>query len=117
MAKKKSPESASRLNLSALLTRGYFPIELPPPFTAASFAKAVSVSGDLLPEELTAPPKKGQWCDYCAYSLARPASLRRRLALADPVPYYRLASAIIEHQDELLPKGALFNILSPKTCN
>jgi hypothetical protein len=114
MTKKKPPPPSPKLTLSALLTRGYFPVELPPAFTTSSFAKAVSVSTDLLPEELAAPPKRGKWCDYCAYSLARPASLRRRLALANPVPYYRLASAIIEHQDELLHKARSSIFCLPK---
>ncbi len=113
MAKKKPPESLPKLSLSALLSRGYFPVELPPGFTTSKFARAITVGKDMLPEELT-DAKKGKWCDYSAYSLARPALLRRRLAIANPIPYYRLAAAIVAHQDELLRKARASIFCLPK---
>ena len=102
MGKKKPP--TPRLSLLALLQSGYFPVELPPPFQTKTFAFVVCDATASLPEEFTAL-KKGKWCEYSAYSLARPGSLRRRLAIINPIPFYRLASAIVEYQDELLEKA------------
>ena len=68
------------LTLANLLSRGYFPGELPPPFTTTRFAKAVTAPGVSLPIDFT--KRKNAWCDFTSYSLARPGSLRHRLAIA-----------------------------------
>jgi hypothetical protein len=90
------------LTLSGLLRRGYLPIELPPPFTTEPFSRAICHPDAANLPDLKASKSR---CDYVAYSLARPGSLRRRLAILNPLAYYRLASAIVKHQAELLNKA------------
>src|SRR5207247_6773351 len=48
---------------------------------------------------------KNEWCDFVAYSLSRPGSLRRRLAISNPLPYFRLAKFIVDNQTVLLRKA------------
>jgi hypothetical protein len=100
MIMKRSPR---KLTLGALLGRGYFPPELPPPFRTASFAHSVRLARlASLPQELT--KQKNDWCDFVSYSLARPGSLRRRLAILNPLAYFRLARFIVRHQHAILKK-------------
>ncbi len=94
-----------KLTLRALLARGYFPPELPPPFTTNSFAVAVArANDDLLPEPFT--KRQSDWCDLTVYSLSRPGSLRRRLGIVNPIAYFRLARFIVTHQTTLLRKAS-----------
>src|SRR3977135_4626022 len=94
MIMKRSPR---KLTLGALLGRAYFPPELPPPFRTASFAHSARVARlASLPQELT--KQKNDWCDFVSYSLARPGSLRRRLAILNPLAYFRLAPFLFKPQ-------------------
>src|SRR5882724_2298632 len=94
-----------RLTVSGILTRGYFPPELPPPFKTESFAVAMaSTRRSRLPSDFT--KEKNEWCDFVPYSLSRPGSLRRRLAIVNPLPYFRLAKFIVDNQAVLLRKAA-----------
>jgi hypothetical protein len=94
-----------RLTLSGILTRGYFPPELPPAFQTDSFAAAMaSTRRSGLPSDFI--KAKNEWCDFVPYSLSRPGSLRRRLAIVNPLPYYRLAKFIVDNQAVLLRKAA-----------
>jgi hypothetical protein len=61
-------------------------------------------SHDRLPEPFT--KKQNEWCDLAVYSLSRPGSLRRRLGIVNPIPYFRLARFIVEHQTPLLKKAS-----------
>jgi len=90
------------LTLSGLLRRGFLPIELPPPFTTEPFSRAICHPDAAKIPDLKASKLR---CEYVAYSLARPGSLRRRLAILNPLAYYRLAAAIVKYQDELLNKA------------
>lgn len=93
-----------RLTLGALLGRGYFPPELPPPFKTASFANAVRLARTpSLPQEFT--KQKNDWCGFVSYSLSRPGSLRRRLAIVNPLAYFRLARFIVANQQAILKKA------------
>jgi hypothetical protein len=94
-----------KLTLRALLSRGYFPPELPPPFSTKSFASVVVQPHRVsLPQDFT--KKKGDWCDLTTYSLSRPGSLRRRLAIVNPIAYFRLAQFVVVHQATLLKKAS-----------
>src|SRR3977135_1364434 len=100
MIMKRSPR---KLTLGALLGRGYFPPELPPPFRTVSCARSAWPRRlAFLPQELT--KQKNDWCDFVSYSLARPGSLRRRLAILNPLAYFRLARFIVRHQHAILKK-------------
>ncbi|MBA3882317.1 MAG: RNA-directed DNA polymerase [Chthoniobacterales bacterium] len=93
-----------KVTIEGILGRGYFPPELPPPFSTRSFASLIAATKTAsLPQEFT--QKKNQWCDFVAYSLSRPGSLRRRLALLNPVAYYRLAKFVVDHQAELIKRA------------
>ena len=98
-----------RITVEGLLGRGYFPPELPPPFRTRSFASTIANTRlTALPQQFT--QKKNEWCDFVAFSLSRPGSLRRRLALLNPVAYYRLAKFVVDHQQKLLKQATASHI-------
>jgi hypothetical protein len=72
-----------------LLARGYFPRELPPPFTTVPFSKLVNSSRVLLPS-----PSKKLWTRCVSHNLARPGSLRRPLKIPNPIHQLQLAEHI-----------------------
>jgi hypothetical protein len=85
--------------LRALLGRGYFPRELPPPFTTKNFAAqaaavarqwAAHVSG-LKPNERERLPRASV---PVVFDMARRAHSRRVLSIPNPVNQYYLAEAI-----------------------
>jgi hypothetical protein len=92
-----------KLTLPGLLSHGYFPPELPPPFTTRTFALAVTgTKRSSLPQDFT---KQGnEWRDFTSFSLSRPGPLRRRLAIVNPIPYFRLATYVVSQQRILLQK-------------
>ena len=80
------------LQLFDLLDKGYFPKELPPPFTTSSFAQA-----------LTGPhatPPTGSFSSaplysmLCVHNLVRTGGLRRNLGIPNPKHFYRLAAHV-----------------------
>ncbi len=102
-----------RITIEGLLGRGYFPPELPPPFSTRSFASVVATTKSTsLPQQFT--QKNNQWCDFVAFSISRPGSLRRRLALLNPVSYYRLSKFVVDHQQKLLKRATASHILLAK---
>lgn len=74
-----------------LLSRGYFPKELPPPFYTEDFANKI---GHTLP---TAPQAFSD-CSFTSqaahHNLARTGKLRRLLSIPNPVSYCSLASVV-----------------------
>jgi len=93
-----------KLTLNDLLAKGYFPRELPPPFRTMSFADAVTKNKKSLPVEFT--HGKPIWCAFTPYSLARPGSLRRRIAILNPLAFYRLAKEVVAGQKRLFQLAA-----------
>ena len=79
--------------LLGLLTNGYFPRELPPPFVTGPFA-AYAVA-------LAATWDKQSWTSCAAHNLARPGGLRRPLRIPNPISYVRLAEQIVDNWIEL----------------
>ncbi len=73
-----------------LIGKGYFPKELPPPFTTQSLAVALSPG---IPNHFN----NKKWCGSITYNLARPASLRRKLTLVHPLPQVRLSKLISDN--------------------
>lgn len=91
--------------IEALLARGYFPKELPPPFTSAAFANNLAnivplwtayESGLSQQQRRTYPPPS----NYTRFDLARKGHSRRILGVPNPVNMYFLAKDIADHQDE-----------------
>lgn len=91
--------------IEALLSRGYFPKELPPPFTTAVFASNI---GNITPhwaaheaglsqqQRRAYPPLSS----YARFDMARKGHSRRMLGVPNPVNQYFLTSEIADHQDE-----------------
>jgi hypothetical protein len=92
--------------VEALLARGYFPKELPPPFTSAAFASSTANivphwaahEAGLSEKQRRAYPPISR---YTRFDMARKGHSRRMLGVPNPVNQYYLTSAIAEHQDEL----------------
>lgn len=86
-----------------LLDRGYFPVELPPPFNSSGLASALTGAGVALPvgfsnhNFITKPVFHNQ---------IRAGSLRRRLAIPNPVNFFHTASFIERHWPQLQAAGS-----------
>lgn len=89
------------LTLDALLARGYFPRELPPPFSSDSFgAYAKSLGpGASLPFNTIANGLKTSKPEI--FNLARAGSFRRELSILNPVHFSVLAEYVVKNQDTL----------------
>jgi hypothetical protein len=79
-----------------ILERGYFPKELPPCFSTGTYATALTKAG------ATPPPQfdpKGSLPDSkpVTFALARPGTLRRRLAMPHPTAFYRVSKLLADH--------------------
>ena len=72
------------------LANGYFPRELPPPFTTESFANAVGTQRGIL----SGAPKTAK---LCVHNLARAGTLRRKLGIPNPVHFYRLVDCLVRN--------------------
>lgn len=85
------------MSLNDILSRGYFPKELPAPFITTNFAdlltsETTGVSGDFA-KSITKKAKIPK-AKLCHYSHARGGLLRRKLSLCNPVLFYLLAREI-----------------------
>lgn len=79
--------------VSDFLARGYFPRELPPSFSSASFANAI--------ERERPPTANLKSAKLCVHNMARPGSLRRRLGIPNPFHYHQLVQAIVKYWDSI----------------
>lgn len=73
-------------DLQNLLSKGYFPRELPPPFNTESFALHALAAGSTW--------KQGAWTGSVPHNLARPGGLRRPLRIPNPISYFTLAGIL-----------------------
>ena len=91
--------------LDALLRKGYFPQELPPLFSTASFADYIAKNRN----KLAAPykQKKPIWTLPTYHNLARVGGLRRRLSVPNPFSFYRLVRAFDSNAKSLKTKWAV----------
>lgn len=80
-----------QLTAHDLLSRGYFPKELPPPFDPLDFANRVVASVGPVPVSLSSKKLRAR---PCIHNIARVGSLRRRLSICNPIAFYNLALAI-----------------------
>jgi hypothetical protein len=83
--------------LNGLLTRGYFPKELPPRFDSEMFGISLSQQSNVIPEIATFK----NWTKPCSYNLARAGNTRRKLSILNPISFYRLANCVAENWEEL----------------
>ncbi len=83
------------LQLFDLLDRGYFPKELPPPFTTAGFAKAVASPTASVPVGTFS--SKQYYSECCVHNFVRTGGLRRNLGIPNPKHFYRLAEHVVKN--------------------
>jgi hypothetical protein len=87
------------LLLFDLLDKGFFPKELPPPFTTSSFADALAGPHAALPSgAFSSPPNFSM---PCVHNLVRTGGLRRNLGLPNPKHFYCLAEHVIANWTDL----------------
>lgn len=86
------------IDLSRLLSLGYFPRELPPPFSTETFANAVTQSSQPVPNSFTNPRTLTK---LCRHNIARVGLERRILSIPNPVGYYNLSTVIIQNWNNI----------------
>ena len=94
--------------LAALLSRGYFPKELPRPFVTAPFATTVTTAL-ALPGDFIKTASKGNnlpSAHTAMYSLARGGLLRRPLSICNPLHYFLLCKEIVQNWAAINPHVA-----------
>lgn len=83
----------AKKELVALIERGYFPEELPPPFTTKPFASLVDKKLTDYRTKVDTKINAG-WTNYCRHNLSRNGRIKRVLAICHPKHYFRLADLI-----------------------
>jgi len=107
------------LTLVDLLSRGYFPKELPNPFTSTLFAQAVTGVGINLPGQFAVRRRRNGGglpiSNPARYSLARGGLLRRALSVPNPVNQHALSAEMVTEWADLGPlvAGTAFSATSP----
>ncbi len=89
--------------LQTLLTRGYFPKELPPSFYTEQFGKYASTKKGRHALDIYKPSDNYTECSK--YELALPGVHRRELRIPHPASFVRLTSLAAKHFRRLLKKG------------
>ena len=88
--------------LQALLKRGYFPSELPPPFTTEGYGShAVAFAAKWSPADI-----RKFWSAPESYSIPRYGDARRKLSLVNPINQLHVAHIISANWNDLQPKLA-----------
>lgn len=101
------------LQLVDLLGKGYFPKELPPPFTTESYAQALAGPQAAPPTgSFSSPP---YFSMSCTHNLVRTGGLRRNLSIPNPKHYYRLADHIVTNWEKMttLTNASPFSFSKP----
>lgn len=83
--------------LQNLLASGYFARELPPSFSTASFANAVTGPNDGLVAQISTVAGSPRYAEMCVHNMVRSGGLRRHLGIPNPVHYSRQCSFIVQH--------------------
>jgi len=95
---RKQPIAERRLR--KLLARGYFPSELPPPFTTETFA----LHADSFAKKWQGSEIRGYWTAPEAYSIARYGDARRKLSIVNPINQLHVAQLISDNWSKLRKK-------------
>ncbi|MDP9154881.1 MAG: RNA-directed DNA polymerase [Pseudomonadota bacterium] len=81
--------------MKRLLSNGYFPAELPPPFQSSEYANLLTSNPPTSAPYLTAKDKAPTYVSQpTTYNLARAGTLRRVLTIPNPINFYQLASVM-----------------------
>ena len=86
------------VSLEKILSRGYFPKELPPPFSTASFGDFIKRNPTVVPILLTASKQSR----LARHSLARAGTLRRHLGVPNPISFLGLANCLTANWSKVL---------------
>ncbi len=81
------------LQLSDLLSKGYFPRELPPPFATTNYSQALTGPRSAPPSATFSSTPK--FSPPCVHNLVRTGWLRRNLAIPNPKHFFRLAGHVV----------------------
>lgn len=106
------------MSLPDLLSRGYFPKELPAPFVTKSFASAMKgtkpASSDFA--KVLKKGKKIRSANAGKFSHARGGLLRRQLSLCNPVSFYLLSRELVSnwHQVSSCSSGTTLSATTPE---
>ncbi len=105
------------LQLFDLLERGYFPKELPPPFTTAGFAHAVAGPSAAVP--VGAFTAKPNFSESFAHNLVRTGGLRRNLGIPNPKHFFRLAEHVVNNwtQYKAQVDASPFSLTKPRVSS
>lgn len=82
-------------NFEALLSKGYFPIQLPPGFSSTSFAEKLPKFKKVWDGTKQIPTLSEK------YSVARSSYFRRTTAIVNPIGFYFIAKEICDHWPKL----------------
>ena len=83
----------------SILSKGYFPQELPRAFTTVSYGSFIEQNLSNLPGGFAS---SGLHSKNAVHNLAIRGKLRRKLGIPNPVNFYQLASFVCQHWTELL---------------
>ncbi|MBU1182649.1 MAG: RNA-directed DNA polymerase [Proteobacteria bacterium] len=100
------------MNFRAILIKGFFPKELPQPFSTKSFGEVITKNGANIPNEFENNKKISI---SAVHNLARAGALRRKLSIPNPTNFYRLSKFLVQHDAELikLARKSDFSLTSP----
>jgi hypothetical protein len=87
------------LRIYDLLANGYFPKELPPPFTTINYAQVLAGSGVTIPANAFLGEPK--WSMSCTHNLVKTGGHRRLLGIPNPKHYFLLVKHITTNWIEL----------------
>ncbi len=78
-----------------ILSRGFFPKELPPEFSSKAFASA------LLPTDAALATSKPATAQLLVHNLARVGAVRRMIGIPNPLMYARLVKGVVQNWSKL----------------
>jgi hypothetical protein len=81
-----------------MLARGYFPRELPPPFSTEAYAWVVATNLRKLPQEYSSKKKRSK---LCSHNIPRIGLQRRILSIPNPIGQFNLTNALVDHWSEI----------------
>lgn len=90
-----------------IITRGYLPKELPPPFTSKVLGTILANNLSSLPSEFKS---RGKISKNLTHNLLTRHGLRRRLGIPNPTNFFRLTSFIVDHWNDLISITSKSNI-------
>ncbi len=78
----------------SIIKKGYFPRELPPPFTSESYGILLDSKATAFPKDYSGATKPQFMSLNAVHNLARSGALRRKLSIPNPVNYLQLAQQV-----------------------